>query len=158
MRLQQSSGCVGGCVKPPPLTPSDKPGPRKPRSSKRRVRVRGHTARPPRTWWSTSSNDMEISSALSARSFQNFPIRRASGNMASTTYSNQGMQHPFLVQDEGSLSLSSYSSLSSLGTMVFQVFEFEQVIFFNWSQFHMCQVRLVRVVVGLILYARNSTA
>ncbi|KAG0554961.1 hypothetical protein M758_12G136500 [Ceratodon purpureus] len=86
-----SSACLGACAKPPPPTPSDRPGLRRPRSSKRRVRVRGHTAKPPRDWWTTSSNEMENHSTLSPRSFQNFPSIQPSGAMSGTAYSNQAL-------------------------------------------------------------------
>ncbi len=92
MNLQQSSGCVGGFARPPPITVPEKSGPRKYRGSKRRVR--GHSARPPRDWWTTSSNDMDSNGMLNARSFQNFPIgthsMHSNNNSNNSTFENHG--------------------------------------------------------------------
>ncbi|KAH8955767.1 hypothetical protein BDL97_07G003900 [Sphagnum fallax] len=93
MNLQQSSGCVGGFARPPPITVPEKSGPRKYRGSKRRVR--GHSARPPRDWWTTSSNDMDSNGMLNARSFQNFPIgthsMHSNNNSNNSTFENHGL-------------------------------------------------------------------
>jgi hypothetical protein len=86
-----SSGCVGGFARPPPITAPEKSRPKKSRGSKRYVQ--GHTAHPPRDWWTSSSNDMDSNGMLNARSFQNFPISTHSlhiNTSSNSTFSNHG--------------------------------------------------------------------
>ncbi|CAK9261329.1 unnamed protein product [Sphagnum jensenii] len=87
-----SSGCVGGFARPPPITAPEKSRPKKSRGSKRYVQ--GHTARPPRDWWTSSSDDMDSNGMLNARSFQNFPISTHSlhiSTSSNSTFSNHGL-------------------------------------------------------------------
>lgn len=116
MCLQQSSGCLGGYVRPPPAALPEKVPQRKHRRWSKR-RVRGQSAHSPQSWWMSSSNEMDDHSVLNSRSLQKLSkatnFCQDAGSHRNNTNSNISNNSTFV--NHGNLSLShTHTQVTSL--------------------------------------------
>lgn len=124
MCLQQSSGCLGGYVRPPPAALPEKVPQRKHRRWSKR-RVRGQSAHSPQSWWMSSSNEMDDHSVLNSRSLQKLSkatnFCQDAGSHRNNTNNNISNNSTFVNHGIFSLSLSI-----SIATQIFLFINFSR--------------------------------